>query len=124
MRANEVACFRRLDNMHEDEARVIFFSESSDKSNRSRGAFAEISGIENLAEFGLFESVGSDMRPDGEHRAWSLAKNFFGDRAEQEFADAAAAIGTQDDEVGILFPGDGVDHGHDATFDGDDFGWN
>src|SRR5262249_39285478 len=124
MRANEVACFWRLNDVHEDKARIIFFGESGNEGDGSWRAFAEIGGIEDLAELGLLESFRIHMRTDREHRAWCFAQNFFGDRAEEEFADAAAAVGAEDDEVGVLFFRHFVDDGNDAAIEGDDFCWD
>ena len=98
----------------------MFLGKADGESGRAPCAVTEISCIENFVKCFFMGQAWSSVRPDGEHWTCCATKNFFGDRAENEFADAAAAAGAENDEVSMLRFSDGFDDVDYAAFHDND----
>ena len=123
MRRDKFASLEVINYMQQREMRCMFVREADCVSNCERRGFAEIRGIENFAEFQLARRLHGNVRADCEHGAIGTAKDVFRRGPEDEFADAAAAAGAEDNKIGFLCLGDGFDHSGDAAFDDDNFGF-
>jgi len=98
----------------------LFLGKADGESGRGACAVTEISCVENFAKCFFVRQARSSVRAYGEHWTCCATKNFFGDRAENEFADAAATAGAEDDEVGTLGFGNGFDDVDYAALHNDD----
>src|SRR6516165_2152354 len=101
--------------MHKREARVELLGQPRRLLGHSHGRADEICGKENLPDFQLdwgqipsLSLKSRQLRASGnlgaycKYRAWGVAQDAFGDRAEQEFADSGSAMRPDDHQVDFV----------------------